>query len=78
MEVYTFSTGDIYLEKLSKTKQGVKDLLKPYVEEYYLDNSQEVVDISILDNYLIKVTIYDNDLEDRFVKEFDLVSFSVF
>lgn len=80
MQVYTFSTNscidNIYLDKLSSSKEGVKKLLKPYVEEWYLDSSQEVRDIFI-DDCLITVVIDDFDLMDSITKVFSLIIFEV-
>lgn len=80
MKVYTFSTGGcrdaIYLDKLSTSKEGVKKLLKLYVEEWYLDNRQEVRDIFI-DDCLITVVVDDFDLRDSFIKTFELIVFDV-
>lgn len=80
MQVYTFSTNGcrdgIYLDKLSNSKQGVKKLLKPYVEELYLDSNQKVRDIFI-DDCLITVVIDDFDLMDSITKVFSLIIFEV-
>jgi hypothetical protein len=78
MQVYTFSTGGCrdgyYLDKLSTTKDGVKELLKPYIKEWYLDNSQVIKNI-VIDFDTITVVIYDNDLEETFNKQFELIIF---
>ena len=79
MLVYTFSTGGcrdaIYLDKLSSTKQGVKELIKNS-DVLCLDDKQKVRDIFI-DFNTISVVIDDYDLMDSFTKRFELVSFEV-
>lgn len=75
MEVYTFSTGGcrdgIYLDKLSKTKQGVKDLIQDYLGNDFIVREVKF----LLDK--IEVNLYDIDLGDTEYKYYDLVSFSV-
>jgi hypothetical protein len=78
MQVYTFSTGGsrdgIYLDKLSTTVLGVKELLKPFLIENYLTEGDVIRDIFI-DGSLITVVIDDNCLGSSFKKDFQLVSF---
>jgi len=76
MLVYTFSTGGcrdgIYLDKLSSTKEGVRNLIQDYlsVEDFI------VREIKFLSSK-IEVNVYDIDLGDTEYKYYDLVSFEV-
>jgi len=77
MQVYTFGSGGrrdgIYLEKLSSTKEGVKKL----IEEsgcLYLDNAQTIKDIVFRDEDIV-VRVYDSDIENIIIYEFDLIIF---
>lgn len=76
MLVYTFSTGGcrdgIYLDKLSSTKEGVRNLIQGYlsVEDFI------VREIKFLSSK-IEVNVYDIDLGDTEYKYYDLVSFEV-
>lgn len=85
MKVYTFSTGGnqdgYYLEKLSSTKEGVKKLLRDYLEEYYLHEDETIREIFI-DDKRITVVIDDIRLEELEIKYsdervFELVAFDV-
>jgi hypothetical protein len=77
MKVYTFSTGGcrdgIYLESLSLTKEGIKDLIQSYLstEDFIVREVKFLLD-------KIEVNVYDIDLGDTEYKYFELVSFSVF
>lgn len=81
MKVYTFTTGGcrdgIYLDKLSTTKEGVKDLIRNDEDIFYLDSSQKITDIYINGEGVITVTIYDGDIRESFDRVFDLVIFEV-
>ena len=76
MEVYTFSTGGcrdgFYLESLSLTKEGVKDLIQEYlsIEDFIVREVKFLLD-------KIEVNVYDIDLGDTEYKYYDLISFTV-
>jgi hypothetical protein len=75
MKVYTFSTGGcrdgFYLDKLSTTKEGVKDLIQSY-----LGNDFVVREVKFLLDK-IEVNLYDVDLGDTEYKYFELITFDV-
>ena len=76
MLVYTFSTGGcrdaIYLDKLSTTKEGVKDLIQSYltIEDFVIRKIKFLLD-------KIEVNVYDIDLGDTIFKYYELVTFEV-
>ena len=76
MQVYTFSTGGCrdgyYLDKLSTTKEGVKKLLKSYVEELYLDSDETVREIFI--DFTTITVVIDSGF-NSFNKTFELIIF---
>jgi hypothetical protein len=76
MKVYTFSTGGcrdgFYLDKLSTTKEGVKDLIQSY-----LGNDFVVREVKFLSDK-IEVNTYDIDSGYTEYKYFDLVIFDAF
>lgn len=57
-QVYTFSTGEVYLDRLSSTKEGVEELIKEYLGE----SDYTVREVKFLDN-VIEVNAYDIDLD---------------
>lgn len=63
MQVYTFSTGGCrdgyYLDKLSTTKEGVKELIKTYLKDSYRLDDEEVVREILIDDKRIKIIIDD-------------------
>lgn len=77
MQVYTFSTGGcrdgIYLDKLSTTKDGLKNLIQDYlgVENF------NVMDVKFL---LDKIEVCLYDIEDGYIdyKYYQLVTFDCF
>lgn len=75
MNVYTFSTGGckeaIYLEKLSTTKEGIKDFIQDY-----LGNDFKVREIKFLLDK-IEVNCYDIDTGFTEYKYYELVTFEV-
>jgi hypothetical protein len=75
MLVYTFSTGGcrdgIYLESLSLTKEGVKNLIQSY-----LGNDFVVREIKFLLDK-IEVNMYDVEAGFTEYKYYELVSFDV-
>lgn len=77
-QVYTFSssTGEVYLDRLSSTKEGVKQLIKDDFKEWNCDEEQIIRDI-LIDDKRITVVIDDNDLKESFTKVYYLVSFDV-
>ncbi len=76
MQVYTFSTrgcrDGIYLDRLSTTKEGIKDLIQSYlsIEDFIVREVKFLLD-------KIEVEVYDIDLGDTEYKYYDLVSFEV-
>jgi hypothetical protein len=75
MKVYTFSSGGcrdgFYLDKLSTTKEGVKDLIQSYLENDFVVREIKF----LLDK--IEVNLYDIDLGDTEYKYFELITFDV-
>lgn len=77
MQVYTFSTGGcrdgFYLDGLSTTKEGVKDLIQSYlsIEDFIVREVKFLLD-------KIEVELYDIDLGDTEYRYYDLVSFDCF
>lgn len=77
MQVYTFSTGGcrdgFYLDKLSLTKEGVKNLIQDYlsIEDFVVREVKFLLD-------KIEVNCYDIELGYTEYRYYDLVSFSVF
>jgi len=76
MLVYTFSTGGcrdgIYLESLSLTKEGVKDLIQSYlsIEDFVVREINFSLD-------KIEVNLYDIESGFTEYKYYELVSFNV-
>lgn len=76
MKVYTFSTGGcrdgLYLDKLSTSKEGVKELIQEYlnIEDFVVREIKFLLD-------KIEVNLYDIDLGDTEYKYYELVSFEV-
>ena len=79
MKVYTFSTGGCrdgyYLDKLSKTKEGVKDLIRYHlVGSYVIDECETIRDI-LIDDRRITVIVDDLDLGSSYNIIYELISF---
>lgn len=76
MKVYTFSTGGcrdgIYLESLSKTKEGVFNLIK----EYESFSEREYIKFTI-DEEEQEITVYYTSYGSEYSDVYDIVSFSV-
>jgi hypothetical protein len=74
-KVYTFSTEEgIYLDSLSSTIEGVKDLIQNYFAELGL--SYIIREVTIIEKD-INVNCYDVDSGFTEYKSYRLVSFSV-
>ena len=83
MQVYTFSTGGcrdgIYLQSLSLTKEGVKELIISYLD---LDNDESIQNIIFKDNDQtyendIIVLIVDKSINSTKCLKYDLITFDV-
>jgi hypothetical protein len=79
MKAYTFSTGGckdgIYLEKLSKTKEGVKKLIESFFFDCSIIDECETIRDILIDDKRITVIIDDLDLGSSYKKEFELITF---
>ena len=75
MQVYTFSTGGcrdgFYLDNLSTTKEGVKELIQSY-----LSNDFVVREVKFLLDK-VEVNVYDIDLGDTEYFYYELVTLNV-
>ncbi len=81
MQVYTFSTGGcrdgFYLESLSTTKEGVKDLIRYHlIGSYIIDECETIRDI-LIDDRRITVIVDDLDLGSSYTKVYELIIFDV-
>lgn len=79
MKAYTFSTGGckdgIYLDKLSTTKEGVKELIRFHlIGDCIIDECETIRNI-LIDDKRITVIIDDLDLGSNYKKQFELVTF---
>ena len=75
MKVYTFSTGGcrdgFYLDNLSTTKEGVKELIQSY-----LSNDFVVREVKFLLDK-VEVNVYDIDLGDTEYFYYELVTLNI-
>ncbi len=75
MKAYTFSTGGcrdaFYLDNLSSTKEGVKDLIQSYLGSDFVVREIKF----LLDK--IEVNAYDIDLGDTEYLYYELVTFNI-
>ena len=81
MQVYTFSTGGcrdgFYLDKLSTTKEGVKDLIRHHlIGSYIIDECETIRDI-LIDDRRITVIVDDLEMKSSYRKIYELISFDV-
>jgi hypothetical protein len=81
MKVYTFSSGGcrdgFYLESLSTTKEGVKDLIRHHlIGSYVIDECETIRDI-LIDDRRITVIVDDLDLGSSYTKVYELIIFDV-
>lgn len=78
-QVYTFSTGAIYLDELSSTKEGVKELVRRYVNEWEIcyDDTLSIRDIFI-DDKRIRIVVDDYSLKTSKFIDYELIILTVF
>ena len=80
-KVYTFSIGgsrdDVYLESLSSTKEGVKDLIRYFLTDSYVIDECETIRDILIDDVTITIIIDDIDLGNSYRRIYRLITFSV-